>query len=133
VVGAGTVRGRSTRYLRICHGDGEVTWAVDDADGSLAAARFPARSPGANEGEVAVLYSDYAPAGAGLLYPLTQAVVSNGSVILSIRLDSAVANEPIPVETFLPTAPFLGQAEAAAPLAGPPASLATPLPRPGPK
>jgi hypothetical protein len=133
VVGAGTVRGRSTRYLRICHGDGEVTWAVDDADGSLAAARFPARSPGANEGEVAVLYSDYAPAGAGLLYPLTQAVVSNGSVILSIRLDSAVANEPIPVETFLPTAPFLGQAEAAAPLAGPPASLATPLPLPGPK
>jgi len=124
LVGAGTVRGRSTRYLRLCHGDGEVTWAVDDADGRLSSARFPARSPGAKEGEVAILYSDYSPAGAGLLYPLTQAVVSNGSVILSIRLDSAVANEPIPLETFMPTAPFLDPAEAGAPLPGPAASPA---------
>ncbi len=119
VVGAGSVKGRSTRHLRICHGDGEVEWIVDDANGSLVAARFPARSPGANEGEVAIHYSGTSPAGAGLLYPLTQVVTSNGIVILSIRLDSAVVNEPIPVETFIPTAPFLGPAEAASPIAGP--------------
>jgi hypothetical protein len=132
VVGAGSATGRRSSDLRICHGDGEVAWTVDDADGSLVAARFPARSPGANEGEVAVLYSDYSPAGAGLLYPFTQAVMSNGIVILSIRLDSAVVNEPIPVETFIPTAPFLDPAEAAAPLAGPAASSATP-PQPRPR
>ena len=63
LVGAGTVRGRSTRYLRLCHGDGDVTWAVDDADGRLSSARFPARSPGAKEGEIAILYSDYSRRG----------------------------------------------------------------------